>query len=278
LQDTSSGQSGQKDSAESSGGQEASQTSQADQGQGSSQQAQATTDSSGEESVQTDQAADTQASSQPSDTASPQQARDSQAQASTGTSEQSGNRTKESGSSTQGSEHATGSPGSQQQGSQQLAKGRQGAGTPSSASIQGDLLKADIQQLLKELSGELKQLQTALESDNPAQPNPMPGTTTDSQLYDDSVSQLERAAGNRLPVQLEVDTQPTATTRRGSGVGEPSEEVADDLPQQQPEDVTLAAQGALEQGLTRQTIPPEYRPVFERLSDTPQPSSGSSSP
>jgi len=137
-------------------------------------------------------------------------------------------------------------------------------------------LKADIQQLLKELSGELKQLQAELEAKQSNQPNPMPGTTTDPQLYD-AASQLEQAAGSRLPLQLDVDTQPTATKRRGGGVGEPSNEVADALPQQQPEDVTLSDQAAQEQGAARHAIPPEYRPVFERLSDADTSSTSSSS-
>ena len=104
-----------------------------------------------------------------------------------------------------------------------------------------------------------------LDAKQRTQPNPMAGVSTDSQLYD-AAAELEKAAGNRLPVQLDVDTQTTATTRRGSGVGKPAQEIADALPQQQPEHATLADQTADEQGLARQPIPPEYKPVFERLS------------
>lgn len=151
---------------------------------------------------------------------------------------------------------------------QQLAKLSQAAGAQQQAgsSAQQELLKGDIQQLLKELSTELKQMQTELEAaQRNGQANPMPGTSTDPNLYGDS-AQAKQAAGNRLPVQLEVDTQPTASTRRGGGVGKPSTEVADTLPQQQPEEASLSDVRTTETGVAPQAIPPEYRPVFERLS------------
>ncbi len=140
------------------------------------------------------------------------------------------------------------------------------SGQQAGSSAQQELLKGDIQQLLKELSTELKQMQTELEAaQRHDQPNPMPGTSTDPNLYGDS-AQAKQAAGNRLPVQLEVDTQPTASTRRGGGVGKPSTEIADTLPQQQPEEANLSDVRTTEAGVAPQSIPPEYRPVFERLS------------
>ena len=149
----------------------------------------------------------------------------------------------------------------------QMATRSQAAGAQQAgSSAQQELLKADIQQLLKELSTELKQMQAELEAaQRHDQANPAPGTSTDPNLYGDS-AQAKQAAGNRLPVQLEVDTQPTASTRRGGGVGKPSTDVADALPQQQPEEATLSDVRTTETGVAPQSIPPEYRPVFERLS------------
>ena len=149
-----------------------------------------------------------------------------------------------------------------------MAKLSQAAGAQQQAgsSAQQELLKGDIQQLLKELSTELKQMQADLEAaQRHDQANPTAGTSTDPNLYGDS-AQAKQAAGNRLPVQLEVDTQPTASTRRGGGVGKPSTDVADALPQQQPEEADLSDVRTTETGVAPQSIPPEYRPVFERLS------------
>jgi len=109
------------------------------------------------------------------------------------------------------------------------------------------------------------------------EPNPLPGNATDPQLYD-AASALEKASGNQLPIQLDVDTQPTSTTRRGGGTGEPSGQVAHATPQQAPEDAQLADQAAKEQPVQRQAIPPEYRPVFERLSHPSAQSSSTESP
>ena len=173
---------------------------------------------------------------------------------------------KEGRSSTEGGSTQTGEGAGTKQGVKQLAKLSQGTAAQHGSSAGQELLKADIQQLLTELSGELKQLQAQLDAQakQHEQPSPAAGTSTDPQLYD-AASGLENAAGERLPIQLDVDTQPTATKRRGGGVAEPSKEVADARPQQ-PEDAALAEQGAAEQGVVRQAIPPEYRPVFERLS------------
>lgn len=155
--------------------------------------------------------------------------------------------------------------GSNQLGASQAQMG-QGTGTSPGLSAQQELLKADIQQLLKELSGELKQLQVQLEAEHRSnQPRPAPGTSTDPDLYGGTTS-LENATGSPLPIQLDVDTQPTSTTRRGGGVGEPSGQIANATPQQTPEDATLAEHPTEEDATHRQPIPPEYRPVFERLS------------
>ena len=250
---SSAGPSSPSGSADQSGGQDATQPSQADQGQGQSPEAR-----NQRNHANARQAADTAKS--PQSKGSQQQARDS-------TGRSASQQGKEGRSSTKGGSTQTGEGAGTEQGVKQLAKLSQGTGAQHGSSAGQELLKADIQQLLTELSGELKQLQAQLDADAKQhdQPSPAAGTSTDPQLYD-AASQLENAAGDRLPIQLDVDTQPTATKRRGGGVAEPSKEVADARPQQQPEDVALAEQGATEQGVARQAIPPEYQPVFERLS------------
>ena len=126
-------------------------------------------------------------------------------------------------------------------------------------------MKADIQQLLKEMSGELQQLQEQM--GNRPQPQGMAGTGTSADLYDPK-SGLEQTRGTRsTPIQLQVDNQATSGTRRGTGVGEASTEIDDAQPQQQAGSAQLSdKQGEATGSGSRQRIPPEYRPVFERLS------------
>lgn len=134
------------------------------------------------------------------------------------------------------------------------------------ASANQDALKADIQQMLQELSTELKQLEAQLQEETRHnQPNPAPGTSTDPNLYEQA-SPLERTSGRALPIQLDVDQPATSSARKGGGIGRPSGQAANATPQQQPEEVALAEQTSEEAGGQRQAIPPEYRPVFERLS------------
>jgi hypothetical protein len=130
-------------------------------------------------------------------------------------------------------------------------------------------LKADIQRLLKELSQEIQSLQAQVAAQHKDLPNPLPGTTTDPQLYE-GASSVEQATGPPLLLQLDVDQQPISTTRPGTGVAKPSGQVAQATPQQSPQDVALAEQATEEQAVSRQPIPPEYKPVFERLSNQTQ--------
>ncbi len=127
-----------------------------------------------------------------------------------------------------------------------------------------ELTKVQIQQLLKELSGELKTLQEQLQAQQ-QMPQPAAGTSTDPNLYDRAEA-LGPGKGKSVPIQLEVDEQASSKARRGGGVGQPSGQIASDGPQQQPEDAMLAERGADETGVNRQRIPPEYRPVFDQLS------------
>jgi hypothetical protein len=126
-------------------------------------------------------------------------------------------------------------------------------------------LKAEIQQLLKEVSGQLQELQAQLAAAQ-NQVHPEAGTTTDPNLYGGSAAaELPRAAGGALPIQLQTDEQQAAAQRPGGGVGKPSGTVADDAPQASPEDAQLSGQPLEEPASSRQPVPPEYRSVFERL-------------
>ena len=127
-----------------------------------------------------------------------------------------------------------------------------------------EALKGQIQQLLKQMSGELKQLQSDLANQRNNQANPLPGTGTDAELYG-GATPLDPAHGSQLPIQLDVDAQATSRSRRGTGTGDPSGRVSDATPQMAPEHATLATQAEAEEGVRRQTIPPEYKPVFEHL-------------
>jgi len=159
-------------------------------------------------------------------------------------------------------------------GQQSEAGGQQqaaGGGQPMS-SAQQEALKADIQKLLKEMSGELKELQMQL--DPKQQQRPTAGTQTDPELYE-APSPLDAARGSQLPIQLNTDAKSTAAQRKGGGAGDASDQAVSAAPQQQPEAAELSAQSGHEQGVQRQAIPPEYRPVFERLSSSPESTEGS---
>ena len=133
-------------------------------------------------------------------------------------------------------------------------------------SAQGEVLKADIQRALKELSSELKTLQAQLEAQQVSAP--APGTGTDPELYGAASLEPPPGATSRLPLALEVDTQATAATRRGGGIGQPSGDIGTETPQQTPEEAQLAAKAAPESATHHDAIPPEYQPVFERLYDS----------
>jgi len=141
-----------------------------------------------------------------------------------------------------------------------------------SGSVAGnqDALKADIQQLLKELSGELKDLQAQLASSS-QEPHPEAGTSTDPELYGPRATP-EPATGESVAIELSTDTQPTQASRRGGGVGQPSGKVSGTGPQVTPEDAQLSETPLEEQPVSRQPVPPEYRRIFDRLH------SGSTSP
>lgn len=183
------------------------------------------------------------------------------------------------------SESANASSSRQQSAGQQQSSGQQGssqpqgaqgqqAGTPQQATQsqpgQGDqqALKGEIQQLLKEMSGQVKELQGQLSQmeQNP----PPPGTDTDPDSLFDETTPLDPLTGAPLPMQLETDAATTKAARRGGGTGKPSGDVGTEGPEQQVQDDAQLSTTPTEQAaVTRQPVPPEYRPVFERLQSTP---------
>lgn len=124
-------------------------------------------------------------------------------------------------------------------------------------------LKAEIQELLKEVSGELKHLQAQLAVAHP-ETGSAPGTSTDPELYEAPMP-IGPDATSALPMALGTDTAQTKTPRPGGGVGEASEKVASEAPREPIEDAQLSEVPLEERAVGRHVIPPEYRDVFERL-------------
>jgi hypothetical protein len=132
-------------------------------------------------------------------------------------------------------------------------------------------VKADIQQLLKELSGEMQDLQEQLASASQQGP-PRPGTSTDPELYGEELPQVPEGQRS-LPVQLEADAAKTQKQRAGGGVGEASGQISSEPPQAAPETASLSEHPLEETPVNRQPVPPVYRRVFERVqAEASQPS------
>ncbi len=154
----------------------------------------------------------------------------------------------------------------------QSAAQRQGATNPGgSSSGNQEVLKAQIQELLKEVSGELKQLQQQLATAKDL-PKPQAGTGTDPNLYEAPMP-LERATGGPLPIQLQTDTAQTNAQRKGTGIGTPAGIATSASPQVKAEDAQLSEHPEEESAASRQPVPPEYQSVFDQLRHrSPQPS------
>ena len=126
-------------------------------------------------------------------------------------------------------------------------------------------LRAEIHELLQEVSGELKQLQAQL-AEAHGDTAPDPGTSTDPDLYEAPTPLGPEAGdGSALPMSLGTDAAETRSTRPGGGVGEPSDVVSSDAPRAQAEDAQLSDTPLEERAAGRQVVPPEYREVFDRL-------------
>ena len=122
--------------------------------------------------------------------------------------------------------------------------------------------KADIQQLLKEMSGELKQLQEQLEAGRP-QAVPQPGTSADPNLYEPG-ARPDLGQGADVPIQLQPDAA-SASRREGQGVGKAGDRPSAASPRAKAEAAQLADDPGEEPAVSRQPVPPEYRSVVERV-------------
>ncbi|MBI4341279.1 MAG: hypothetical protein HY598_03260 [Candidatus Omnitrophica bacterium] len=154
-----------------------------------------------------------------------------------------------------------GSQQRQQSQEAQAGSGQQGSGQTFG---EGEALKADIQQLLKEMSGELKNLQAQLASAE-AQPQPQAGTSTDPHLYGGAESLEDLAAKSAHPIQLKTDSAATQSGRPDRGVGKPSGDVSAARPKAEAQDAQLTDQPLEESAASRQPVPAEYRSIFDHL-------------
>ena len=138
------------------------------------------------------------------------------------------------------------------------------SGGGSSGSPGNEALQQDIQQLLKDVSGEIHTLQAQIAAAK-GQPPPTAGTTTDPELYG-ALEPLGQTGAGNIPIQLKTDTaETTSRARAGSGVGRPSGEVTAAAPSAIPEPAQLSDDPLEEPPGSRDTVPPEYRDVFDRL-------------
>ena len=145
------------------------------------------------------------------------------------------------------------------------------SGGGSSGSPGNEALQQDIQRLLKDVSGEIQTLQAQIAAAK-GQPPPTAGTATDPELYG-APEPLGQTGAGTIPIQLKTDTAATTSgARAGSGVGRPSGEVTAAAPSATPEPAQLSDDPLEEPPGSRDTVPPEYRDVFDRLNHRPQPS------
>ena len=143
---------------------------------------------------------------------------------------------------------------------------RPGAGSGNVSPASQEAMKGEIQRLLKEVSGELQQLQVQLASAQQRQPQPEAGTSSDPELFESPMPEDGSAGTKPVPFVVPTDTVATKTPRPSAGVGRPEGDVSRAGPRMGREDVSLSDQPAEETAPSaRQPIPPEYRGVFDRL-------------
>ena len=167
----------------------------------------------------------------------------------------------------QSTEQAHAGAGGNQSSEAQAARAQAGGGS-SSGSPGNEALQQEIQQLLKEVSGEIRTLQAQIATAK-GQPPPTAGTTTDPELYGTS-EPLGQVGDGTVPIQLKTDTAAaTSAARAGNGVGRPSGEVSTANPTAKAEPAQLSDEPLEEPPGSRETVPPEYRDVFDRLNRRP---------
>ncbi len=137
---------------------------------------------------------------------------------------------------------------------------KQGAG-PQPGTPGSEATKEEIRELLEEMSGEVKNLQEQLRQ---AQPIPVIGNQSDPNLYG-TPETIEKPGEGNTPVQLKTDGQETQSKRQGSGVGKASGEISSEAPKAAATDAQLSDDPAEEAPVSRQSVPPEYRSVFDNL-------------
>jgi hypothetical protein len=170
-----------------------------------------------------------------------------------------------------------------QQGQGQETGGEQG-NAPKAGQMQVDdsaasaELKADIKEMLRELQAEMQQMQDQLHQQQDI-PAVIPGgQRTSDDLYAQPEA-IDPVAQGDAAIQLRADTEASDAARPATGSGSGAaigDDISDDAPKLQAEDAALSDESGTESGASRQRIPPEYRPVFERLS--PSTSSAPSAP
>src|SRR3989338_5373141 len=148
----------------------------------------------------------------------------------------------------QASQRSDGSGGSAQEQAQraqeraraQAAQGQRSAEQGASGAGDQQAMKAQIQELLQEMSGELEQLQSDLAS---KEQGPQAGTGTDPELF--GPPELPETEGRRTaPIGLRTDEAQTSRQRRGAGGSGPPGQVDERLPELQPEDAQLSSTSA----------------------------------
>ena len=126
-------------------------------------------------------------------------------------------------------------------------------------------LKAEIQGLLKELSEELKQLETNLDKQTET---PQAGTGTDPDIFGSGVGEnlpAQQGATTPVPIQLRTDIAETTSSRQGGGTGEPTGDVSHEGPKSQAESARLSDIPRDELPTVSPAVPPEYRSIFDQL-------------
>jgi len=245
-----------------------SQPSSASQQSSGSQQA---TPSSGQNSASQESSAQASSPQGPSSTEHAQAAADRQSSKSH---HAKGSRKDQRSGASPGSTQGTGSErNASTAASQQIAAQAQSSnqGTSGTSAGNQEAMKGEIQRLLKEVSGELQELQTQLASAQ-RQPDPKAGTSTDPELYESPMPDDLNAGAQSLPITLPTDTATTKTPRPSAGVGRPAAEASSATPQMTAEQAALTDRPADESPSARQPIPPEYRGVFDRLQHDSPPS------
>lgn len=255
-QKSDSGQSGQQQKAQAGGGNQSSPQQQAQSNANNAQQASG--NSSAQQASQRNQASGSEEQSQKSGT-------NTSSAAQQGKQGQQGSQTGSSGSNYQSKAGGQSGPGQKQEGGgSSTGTGSQGVGQ---SSLNGEALKAEIQGLLKEVSGELKDLQQQINASDQA--HPQAGTQTDPNVYG-SAEPLDKTQGSQVAIQLKTDSAPTQKQRPAGGTGSASSNVASDGPQVTPEEAKLSNTPREETPASQQHVPAEYRGIFDQMRKQPQ--------